>query len=215
MHVLIAEDHPLFAQSLSQFCLEKGHAVSWVKSASEFKESLSTNTFDLALVDLVFKNELDGFYICEEFKRTSPKTKIIILSTFDQEQLFIRAQQLKVDGYLLKTAKLSEIELAITQVVNGGQYFSKELREKIERKTKFFHQNHIEIPQIRRMKLTPKENEILRIIVEQEHNDKAIASQLGISAHTVRDHKKKIYDKLGIHDVVELVKFYYQHLHKK
>lgn len=214
MTVLIVEDHPLYAQSLSQYCLNKGHTVAWAKSFEAFTESTTHQVFDLILVDLMLNSGYDGFDICEQVRRDFPKTKVIIISTFDEPQLLTRAQKMKVDGFIAKSADLTEITEAINTVMKGQIYYSKPLLDRINRATRFFERNKLKLPSLAVRKLTEREREIIECIVTLEHNDESVAKALDISAHTVRDHKKKIYNKLGVHDIVGLVKFYYTHIKK-
>lgn len=212
MKVLIVEDHPLFAQSLSQYCLNKGYTVKWVKSYVAFQESISTMSFDLAFVDLMLKSGLDGFDVCKVLKEQYPLTKVVILSTFDDDHLLTKAEKMKVDGYLVKSAQLDDIEKAIESIESGKKYYSPGIRDKLKRKNDFFTRNKIGSLGLNKQKLTPREKEVIKQMVLHDHNDEALAEALEISYHTIRDHKKSIYLKLGVHDVAGIVKFYYKHL---
>lgn len=215
MTVLIVEDHPLYAQSLSQHFLKNLYAVAWAKSFPEFTNCTAQMEFDIAFVDLMLNSGYDGFDVCDILRKNFPKTKIIILSTFDEDFLLTRANRMKVDGYIVKSADFDEISKAIDLVMNGQVYYSPQLREKIERKNNFFERNMLKLPLLVNRQLTDREHEVIKHIVLHEHDDESVASALNISAHTVRDHKKKIYQKLDVHDIVGLIKFYYSHLKSK
>lgn len=214
MKVLIVEDHPLFAQSLSQYCLDKGYTVKWAKSYVAFEESMSTMSFDMAFVDLMLKSGFDGFDVCERIKSDYPNTKVVILSTFDSDHLLARAEKLKVNGYLVKSAQLNDIERAVETIKTGKTYYSQDIVDKLRKKNEFFERNNINVYQLNKHKLTPRETEVIKHMVAHEHNDDALAEALKISHHTIRDHKKSIYQKLDVHDVAGIIKFYYEHLHK-
>lgn len=214
MNILIVEDHPLFAQSLSQHWLSNNHTVSWAKSYSEFLERMAHNRFHVVFVDIVLKDDAHGLDICEKLVNEHPNVKVIIISSFDNDTLVSEAERLRVHGYLLKSADLEEIDEAMELVMKGRVYYSKELEDKLKRRKKFYEKNNVSLPIIKKRKLTPRELEVIKCIVDKEHSDDAIAGELSLSAHTIRDYKKSIYQKLDVHDVAGIVKFYFRYLYE-
>ncbi|MCB0736214.1 MAG: response regulator transcription factor [Bacteroidetes bacterium] len=212
---IIIEDHPIYLEGLTGILETLNWEVTPCSSFVEFAEKSSGKHFDLALVDLHLPNGKDGFDVCSELKSHKTHPKIIIISYFDQDHLVDKAQRLHVEGYLYKSADKIEIEEAISTVMSGHNYYSTNLKKRLASKEAFAQRNGIKLDVLEKHGITKRELDIILAIVESDKtSDKHIAKSMEMSAHTVRQHRKSLHQKLQISEATGLVKFYYEHLHE-
>ena len=117
----------------------------------------------------------------------------------DTQDYIRQVLDLGVDGYLLKTTSLSELQTAIKTVCEGEKYYGKAVQQSFI--NSFSKQNMVQ-----EVKLTKREKEILTLICE-ELNTNEIAERLFISNYTVESHRKNLLAKTGAKNVAGLVKF--------
>src|SRR5512138_2800275 len=123
--VLIVEDHALFREGLKRV-LEDIRGVSLIGEAANgevFLELLKKVTPDIVFMDLNMP-VMNGMEATEEALRLYPHLRIIILSMFGEEDYLYAMIHKGISGYILKTARIYEIERAIELVSGGEQYFS-------------------------------------------------------------------------------------------
>jgi DNA-binding NarL/FixJ family response regulator len=109
------------------------------------------------------------------------------------------ALQAGAEGYILKTASVTEIAKSIDEVYKGGAAMTPSIALKVMRY--FAQQPHAVSTDYN---LSPKENEVLKWLA-RGHSYKMIANEMGISYFTVNNHVKKIYEKLQVHTLGEAV----------
>jgi DNA-binding NarL/FixJ family response regulator len=155
---------------------------------------------------------MDGVQSARLVRTHCPESKIIMLTTFSDDEYVFEALKLGAAGYLLKDIQPSEVEAAILTVYNGGVLMASNIAVKLF--------NQINYPpgkpepkqkplQVREL-LTPREFEVFRLLA-LGHDNKEIAEKLFLTEGTVRNHVSNIYSKLDLRDRVQAVKYAMEH----
>jgi len=161
-------------------------------------EDVTATQPDIILMDIEMPvvNGLEGVRL---IKQRYPNIKIIMQTAFEDDDKVFAALQAGAEGYILKTASITQIAQSIDEVVKGGAAMTPSIALKVMRY--FGQQQSVSQPDY---KLSPKENEVLKHLATGL-SYKMIADQMGISYFTVNNHVKKIYEKLQVHSLGEAV----------
>ncbi len=202
MRVLLVDDHTLVRAGVRAL-LEAIDGVDVVaetgdgRSALELLERVSP---DVALLDITMPG-LNGLEVAARVSRTSPKTKILILSMHANEAFVAQALRSGVSGYLLKDSAAAELEVALGAIARGQRYLSPAISSQV---VDGYLKSSEERPGPLG-NLTARQREILQLIAEG-HSTKEIAFDLGVSIKTIETHRAQLMDRLGIRDVAGLVR---------
>ncbi len=186
--IIIADDHPLLLKGLSDFLLEKGYNL--VGSGNDGREAsnlILKEKPDIAILDIQMPY-MSGIEIAQKCKQIDIDTKIVLITLYKEKELYQKAQELNIFGYILKEFALEEIETCIKTVTEGIPFFSDKIKEYI---------GIISLEDDELSILTPSEKKILKLIAKDKTN-KDIASLLFISYRTVEKHRSNIINKLKI-----------------
>ena len=148
--------------------------------------------------------ELSGLDASAEILKEFPDAKILLLTTFSDDEYIVRALKLGAKGYLLKQDYESLIP-ALHAVHSGQTVFGNEIISKIPKLLQTGLAFHLEDYDI-----SERELEIIRLIADGLSN-KEIASRLFLSEGTVRNYLSSILDKLNLRDRTQVAVFYYRH----
>jgi DNA-binding NarL/FixJ family response regulator len=207
--VLLADDHPIFRQGLSQL-IERQTDLRIVGEAAEGRTALELIEQlhpDVALLDLDMP-ELDGFAVALRVRQLELKTRIVILTMHKDELHFQRAIEVGVRGYIIKDSAITEVIDCLRTVAKGHDYFSPALSSLLLRQSG--RKQPSELAGLD--ELTPTERRVLRLLAELK-TTKEIASELGVSPRTIDNHRAHICSKLDLQGTHALVKFAIQHKH--
>ncbi|MFT5436495.1 MAG: DNA-binding NarL/FixJ family response regulator [Ulvibacter sp.] len=186
--IITADDHPLLLKGLNDFLLEKKYNL--IGSGNNGKEAYKLITEkkpDIAILDIQMPF-MSGLEIAKSSKTNGLDTKIVLITLHKERELYQKAQDLNIFGYILKEFALEEIENCIDTVSQGNHYFSPKIVEVLAD----------ESPRDRSLRqLTPSEKKILKLIAEDKTN-REIASLLFISYRTVEKHRSNIITKLKL-----------------
>jgi NarL family two-component system response regulator LiaR len=193
--VLIVDDHQVVRQGLRVF-LESEGDIQVVGEAADGAEAVNkVQEFlpDVALMDLVMPG-LDGISAIRRISETTPSCKVIVLTSFSDDEKVLPAIKAGAAGYLLKDLPAEELGNAIRAVAYGGfllhpSIASKVLEEFSEPKT-----NASALAM-----LTHRERSVLMLLAKHRTN-KEIAHELNISVKTVKTHVSNILSKLHMID---------------
>lgn len=152
---------------------------------------------DLILMDIEMP-EVDGLQGVKLLKQKYPGVKIIMQTSFDDDDKIFTALQNGAEGYILKTASVTQIAQSIDEVMKGGAAMTPSIALKVMR---YFNSRQT-VNQL--YNLSPKETETLKHLAEGL-SYKMVADKMGISYFTVNNHVKKIYEKLQVHSLGEAV----------
>ncbi|MUV02323.1 response regulator [Flavobacterium rakeshii] len=199
MNILIADDHSVVRQGVALILREAFKTIE-IYHADSFQEvvvKLRKQSVNLLLLDINLPGG-NSVGMISRVKDLQPATKILMFSAFDEEQYALRYLHAGVDGYLNKLSSEEKIVEAVTEILQGGRYFSNRVKERI------FENVINKIPDNPLDSLSNRELEIADLLARGEGNLE-IANRLDIKMSTVSTYKSRIFDKLGINNVVSLV----------
>jgi DNA-binding NarL/FixJ family response regulator len=195
IRVVIADDHAVVREGLRAF-LALQDDVEVVAEAADGEEAVSAVdrfTTDVALVDLVMPR-VDGIEAIRRIRAAHPETRVIVLTSFVDEDKMLPAVRAGAAGYLLKDVQPQELVEAIRTVHGGGTLLHPAVVEELVREvSRDGERGRPDNP------LTEREREVLALIARGRAN-KAIAFELGVAEKTVKTHVSNILAKLGLTD---------------
>lgn len=206
IRIAIIDDQPIVRQGLSMVLgsEEDIHVVAVGKDGFDAIEICEKHCIDLMLMDIKMPS-LNGVEATKRIKAQHPNVKIIILTTFNEDEYIFEALKYGASGYLLKDALPEKIVEAIRVVHGGGAQIQPDVAVKIVEKFKNYGMKE-EVRDRRIEDLTDREVEILRCI-GQGKNNKEISKELFISEGTVKNHITNILNKLSLRDRTQLAIF--------
>jgi DNA-binding NarL/FixJ family response regulator len=194
IRILIVDDHPVVREGLSSMLARQPGVcvVAAVGGGRQAAELLKHTQADIALIDMRMPG-LSGIECIRELRSIAPRTKSIVLSSFESDEEIYQAVEAGASGYLLKEMDSEVIMRGIHEVVIGNSCFPESITQRFaERK--------------RRLDLSPREKEILELVAKGFTN-KEIASALRLSQFTVRNHLNHLTVKLQVTDRTEAAFF--------
>lgn len=207
LKVYIADDHTLFRKAMVNL-IQGFENIVEVKDAENGKELLTLMKYqvpDVAIVDLQMP-VMDGVATCEALVQKYPTVKIIILTMHDSEKYILHMVEMGVHAFLLKNTEPEELEAAIHSVIDKDFYHNDLVAAVLRKNVR--EKKAGQRPSFAAADLTDREKEIV-ILVCQELTNKEIGQKLSLSENTVRNHRVNIMEKVGVNNMVGLVKFAY------
>lgn len=207
--VLIADDDHLMRAGLIEL-LTADPGIEIAGQAATGREAVERTgrlTPDVVLMD-VRMPDLDGIAATRQLSRTAPEVKILILTTFEQDDYIFGALRAGASGFLLKRARPEELIAAVHTVAAGDSLLSPSVTRRVI--DRLAQQPAPDLAdQARLAALTPRERETLELIARGLSN-REIAASLVVEESTIRSHVKRILMKLGLRDRVQAVIFAYE-----
>lgn len=200
---MIADDHALVREGIRAM-LEGCGGVKVAGEAADGKDAVDKTRElapDIVLMDIAMPG-LGGLEATIEIKKTSPDTKVVVLSQYGDREYVDRFLKAGVSGYVLKTAAGVELVSAIRAVARGETYLDPAIASGVV--GGYLGGQGAEADPYER--LTDREKQVIKLLAEGATH-KAIADTLNISVKTVVTHQANISEKLGIHSRTDLVKF--------
>jgi DNA-binding NarL/FixJ family response regulator len=206
INILIADDQELMRQSLKiMLSSQPNFAVTdTVSNGREVLESIKKNKPDIILMDIRMP-EMDGVVCTQKVKEMAPDIKVIILTTFDDDEFVFNAIKFGASGYLLKGTSLKDLTSAITKVYNGKSIMNDEITGKVFRMFSQMAQTNqtIRVGEQLTGKLRESEWKIIECVGRGMSN-KEIAQKLHLSEGTIRNSLSVILSKLGLKNRTQL-----------
>jgi DNA-binding NarL/FixJ family response regulator len=209
IHVLIADDHPIFRQGLRSI-IEAQRDLTVVAEASDGGQALDRlqdGDVTVAVLDLTMPVK-DGFAVARAARERRLSAAIVFLTMHKDEHYLNAALDLGVRGYVLKDNAATEIVDCIRAVAGGHDYISPTLSSFLIRRRSRATSLAEQKPAIEQ--LTPAERGILTLIADGL-TSRQIANQLGIGVRTVEHHRNNIAVKLELRGSHALTKFAIKH----
>ncbi len=204
--VMIVDDHEMVRRGACSY-LEAQPDISVVAQAASGEEAVQlAQEFipDVVLMDLVMAG-MDGVEATRKVKSLSPRSQIIILTSFHQDEYIFPALQAGAISYLLKDVKATELVEAIRRAARGEATLHPRIAARVIKSFRSLAPEEIN-PYIA---LTEREMEVLKLIANGTSNDQ-IAEQLVISVGTVKGHVSNILSKLHLVDRTQAAAFAWQ-----
>jgi len=194
IRVMIVDDHAVVREGLRAFlALQDGlEIVGEAGDGAEAVREAERVNPDVVLMDLVMPG-IDGLTAMRELRTRLPRTRVIVLTSFLDDDRLLPAIQAGVAGYLLKNAEPSELARAVRSAHNGEAIIDPTVAARLVRAISDG------APKDPEAELTPREREVLGLIAGGRSN-KRIAFELGISEKTVKTHVGHVLAKLGVTD---------------
>lgn len=208
--ILIADDQQLIRESLKIILStdQDFDVLDLVENGKKVLESIEKEKPDIVLMD-VRMPEMDGVECTKIIKEKYPDVKVIILTTFDDDEYIFHAIKNGASGYLLKGCSFEELSKAIHEVLMGGAMFNPSVASKI---THFFSkmansEEIIPIDKNRDIEFSENEWKIIEQ-VSKGYSNKEIALSLQFSEGTIRNYLSVILEKLSLRDRTQLAIWY-------
>ena len=203
IRVLLADDHEIVRLGL-RAVLEDANDIEVVGESADGESGfLKTEMLDpdVILMDLVM-DRLDGIGATQKILAKNPERKILILTSFIDDEKVFPALAAGAKGYILKTSQAAEIAMAIRKVANGEDVLSDAVKEKIAQQKHRKHELYDD--------LSKRELEVLKVLATGLSNQE-IADELFISLKTVKTHVSNIFNKLEVSDRTQATIYAIQH----
>jgi len=195
IRVLVVDDHPVVRQGLKAFLdLQDGmEVVGEAADGAEAERLVLELVPDVVLLDLVMP-KVDGIGAIHRMRAVSPATRILVLTSFADDEKVFAAVKAGAAGYLLKDVHHAELADGIRTVHRGEALLHPAVAAKLMRE--FAHPDRRTSPPDH---LTKREMEVLRLLAKGMSN-KEIALELGVAEETVKTHVSNVLQKLHLAD---------------
>lgn len=200
MKILLVDDHPIVLEGCKSLLEEQYPEILACTSVQDAQKTLLSQSIDLLITDHQLGNQ-SGLELVSWLKQQNSGVKVLVLSMVEDASIIKKYMELDVAGYVLKNDIHATLSASVERVLAGKHAFSDEVTELLLTQ---------KFPSKDKPRLSPREEEILRLIVE-EKSTKEISELLFISDRTVETHRKNILRKTGCSNLVALVKFALQH----
>lgn len=196
IRVMTVDDHPLIRQGL-RLMLTSNDDFIFVGDAADGETALQRieeTQPDVVLLDIRMPG-MDGLEVLVHIQKAWPRIAVLLLTTYDDDELMIRGLQSGAYGYLLKESPLEALSQAIRTAARGEVVVQPEMMTRILAHTQSTPSSTNTIPSY--MELTKREQAVLTRVARGERS-KEIAAHLGITERTVRAYLTNIYTKLNV-----------------
>jgi DNA-binding NarL/FixJ family response regulator len=211
VRILVCDDHALFREGLARLLEEQEgfEVIGKAADGKELVEAAMAGRPDVILLDVVMPG-MDGIDALRALQRRKVPSKILMLSAFDEERFVLDAWKAGIQGYILKDTATQELVRAVRCVADGevwiGEGFLSRLMDKYQAAVAGGGSETRGAPG----GLTQRELEVLRLLATGLRN-REIAAKLFLSEKTVKTHLTHIYQRLGLHDRVEVALYAIRH----
>jgi two-component system response regulator EvgA len=189
--ILIVDDHEVVVSGIQNILKQRFKAqCSCATNVDSAISLLANNSFDIVVLDLELKGE-NAFEVIKTVQSKYPNTKMLIYSMHDEPWLIAKVIDYDIQGYLTKSEPVLNLVEAISSIKSGHTYFCDAYTNFKKLKSENYE-------------LTPRECDVMYKVLEGLSSAE-ISEQLCLSVNTVNSHRKRIMQKLGVNNVVELL----------
>ncbi|MBI3195775.1 MAG: response regulator transcription factor [Ignavibacteriae bacterium] len=183
------------------------HVLGEASDGDEAIKKIAELNPDVAVLDIEMPKK-NGFEVASAIQAKKIPLELIFLTMHHEEDIFNRAMDIGVKGFVLKENSAYDIVECIRNVLNGKYYISPLISDYLIKRSSTKAALHLSFPSIEQ--LTTTEKKVLVLIAEQK-TSKEIAELLHVSHRTVENHRTNIANKLNIHGINGLLKFAIDH----
>lgn len=203
--VLVVDDHEAVRIGLGLIIDKQPRfkVIAYAKNKAEALQAMDDHNPEIAILDIRLKGE-DGIEVCKEITSKYPNTKVIMLTSFGDDELILSAIKAGARGYLLKNVSNNDIIKGLNEVADGGFLFDTAITARVmdmmknigeEKKTEPF-----------KRKLSDNEIKVLSLICQGKTNSE-IGDIMKLSANTVKNYVGNIFIKLEVNNRAEAAAF--------
>ncbi|MFD0828491.1 response regulator transcription factor [Neobacillus sp. M.A.Huq-85] len=206
--IMIVDDQEMVREGLRMILSlhEEVEIVGEAGNGERLLEILKNMLPDVILMDIRMP-VMDGIETLKIVKETYPSVKVIILTTFNEDEYIFNGLKFGADGYILKDSNSKEIIKAIKAACEGNMLLHSQVSSKISKVLNSMDQTSINENKIKEQlvnMLTPREIEVVELIMQGKSN-KQIGSALFLTEGTVKNYISRILDKFELNNRTELV----------
>jgi DNA-binding NarL/FixJ family response regulator len=226
IRVLLADDHDILRQGL-KLLLGLQPEIEVVGEARTGREAImmARSLKPGVVVMDISMPDMDGLEACKHIRSLEPATQVLVLTMHESEEYFLQALHAGAAGYLVKKAAPTDLHMAISAIAHGGAFLYPGLAKALISAYMAQPQAAPTSPTITQVSkeriqekklarelqvLSPRELEVLTFVADGRTNQE-IADRLVISVKTVQAHRANVMEKLGLHDITQLVRFAIRH----
>jgi DNA-binding NarL/FixJ family response regulator len=203
IRILIADDHAIVREGVKAL-INMADDMEVVGEAADGREAIARAQAlepDVAVMDIAMPG-LGGLEATIEIRKLCPRTRILVLSQYDDREYVRRFLKAGVSGYVLKKSAGSDLVAAIRSVHRGGLVLDPDVAREAMRDHAADGSRAADPYDA----LTDREKQVLKLVAEGRSN-KEVADELGISVKTAMSHREHIMEKLDLHSRTELIRF--------
>jgi DNA-binding NarL/FixJ family response regulator len=204
--VLLADDHTVLRQGLRALLAAEPdmEVVGEADNGRQAVQLVQKFLPDVVVMDIAMPL-LNGLEATRQITREVPSTRVIMLSSYSDDEYVEQLTDAGATGYLLKQTAATDLLKAIREAKQGNAYFSPAISRRM---LDHYRQAFMSGQPIRKAgeSLTSRECEVLQLIAEGKTN-KQIAAELCISIKTVEKHRQQVMNRLNIHDIAGLTRY--------
>ena len=206
IRILIVDDHAVLRQALRLLldAHQEVEVVGDVSNGREAVESAEKLLPDVVLMDMVMEG-LNGLEATRQIRKRVPKTRVLILTGYMEDDQIMGALRAGASGYVVKKSDVTELLLGIQAVHRGNTYFSSIISDTVPI-SEFLWQAQKGEGKAGYELLTSREREVLQLIAEG-YSNQHVAEDLFISVKTVEAHKAHIMSKLHAQNRTDLIRY--------
>lgn len=205
IRVLIVDDHMIIRRGLMQILTEEARigSVAEAEDGPVALRQLRGAAFDVVLLDIALRTR-DGMDVLASIRSEFPHLGVVMLSSYPESQFAVRAIRSGANAYLNKGCEPEELIAAIVRVAEGGVYLTPTLSQLLAQSVRGpSSQNPHEL-------LSNREFQVLKLLA-QGQTVTEIAATLALSPNTISTYRSRIFDKLGVRTLVELLGYVSEH----
>jgi DNA-binding NarL/FixJ family response regulator len=208
LQIIIVDDQILFRENLKiviELLIPEAKVVAIASNGKEALEICRTHSHNLILLD-VRMPEMNGVEFIRRYRGEGYTAKVIVLTTFEDDEYVFEALRFGAAGYLLKEIQPDELAKAILNVHNGGTLVSPQITAKLVKEVNRCRAVDAIAPNEILSRLTSREVEVLRHLAMGQDNQE-IAKSLQLAEGTVKNYISNIYEKLELKDRSQATRF--------
>lgn len=200
--VLVVDDHAIMRDGIRAMLsvLEDVDVVGEASDGKQALERVQELDPDVVIMDIAMP-DMDGIEATRRIRKKNPKTKVLILTQYDNKEYILSAIKAGANGYVPKRALGSDLVTAVRAVNKGNSFLYPSVAQALIEDYRWQTEGKDPYDS-----LTPREREILKMIADG-CTSREIAEKLYISLKTVLGHRTKIMAKLDLHNRTELIKY--------
>jgi DNA-binding NarL/FixJ family response regulator len=204
--VLLADDHTVVRQGLRSLLMAETdiEVVGEAENGRQTVQMTQKLRPDVVVMDIAMP-QLNGLEATRQIIREGMPTKVLILSSYGDDEYVHQLTEAGASGYLIKQTAANDLIKAIREACKGNAYFSPSISKRI---LDYYREAYLKGKPLKKHgeQLTTRELEVLQLVAEGAVN-KQIAAELCISIKTVEKHRQQVMNKLNIHDVAGLTRY--------